>query len=134
MNTLLAGWAMGYAMAVASTAALVFLTVRLSSSGELLDRWAARDVPRPLLAVPIFFGTSLVWTMFGLLLAWFYLLGDFGAETSTRWTFAWTVIVLAVLPCPVLIFLARRFWWLWVGMSSLFALLFAGVMPLLASR
>jgi hypothetical protein len=134
VNTLLAGWAAGYVMAMVSTGALVFLTIRLTRAGELLDRRVARDVPRPLLAVPIFFGTVLAWTLAGLVIAAIYLVGDFGADSSSRWTFASMVVVLAVLPCPLLLVVVGRYWWLWTGLSALFALLFAGVMPLLASR
>lgn len=134
MNTLLAGWAAGYIMAIASTVALVFLAVRLTDSGEILDRWVARDVPRPLLAVPIFLGTTVLWTMGGLLLAMVYTVGDFGSDGGSMAAFASMILVLAVLPCPLLVFLVRRYWWLWTGMSALFAALFAGMMPFLASR
>jgi hypothetical protein len=112
----------------------VFLAVRLTDSGELLDRWVARDVPRPLLAVPIFLGTTVLWTMAGLLFATVYIIGDFGSDAGSMGAFASMVVVLAVLPCPLLVMLMRRYWWLWAGMSALFAALFAGMMPLLASR
>ncbi len=138
MNTLIAGWVAGYLMAVASTIVLVFLTVRFSTPGGLLDRWVANEVPRPILAVPIFVGTTLAWTLAGLILAMFYELADMAARPnglgSPSWPFTFMMLVLAVLPLAPLAVLARRYWWLWCGMSALFLGLFGWAMPLLAER
>lgn len=138
MNALLAGWAAGYIMAVASTAALVFLVVRLSMAGAWLDRWVASEVPRPLLAVPISLGATFAWTMIGLLLASFYEVAEFeakpGALGSPSLPFTLIIVVLAFLPLPPLLLLARRYAWLWGALSVLFAALFGWMMPVLAAR
>jgi hypothetical protein len=138
MNTVLAGWAMGYAMAVASTVALVYLTVRLSTEGGPLDRWVSNEVPRPLLIVPIFVGVSVVWTAAGLVLAAIYEIGGLASRPnalgSPSWPFTVLVLALAIVPLPALVLFARRYWWLWCAMSLLFAGLFGWVMPVLAER
>ena len=85
VNTLIAGWVAGYLMAVASTIVLVFLTVRFSTPGGLLDRWVANEVPRPILAVPIFVGTTLAWTLAGLILATVYEVADMSARAEWTW-------------------------------------------------
>jgi hypothetical protein len=38
------------------------------------------------------------------------------------------------LPIPPLMLFARKFWWIWVGMSASFLGLFGWVMPVLAER
>ena len=138
MNTLLAGWVAGYVMAVASTAALVFLTVRLSREGAALDRWVAREVPRPLLAVPIFLGATLLWTLVGLIIAAFYEVADMASKPdalgSPSGVFTLLMAVLALAPLPPLLMVVRGYRWLWCSMSLLFLALFGWAMPLLASR
>ena len=129
---------MGYAMAVASTVALVFLTVKLSTEGGLLDRWVSNEVPRPFLAVPIFVGASLAWTLAGLILASFYEVADMASKPnalgSPSWPFTFLIATLSVLPLPPLVLFARRYWWLWSSLSALFLGLFGWAMPLLAAR
>ena len=95
-------------------------------------------MPRPLLVVPIFPLVALLWTIAGLVLASIYELGDLGAKPdglgSPSWPFTLIVAALAILPLPPLVVFARRYWWLWCGMSALFLGLFGWVMPLLAER
>ncbi|MGH2632659.1 MAG: hypothetical protein ACRDG3_04545 [Tepidiformaceae bacterium] len=138
LSAIIAGWVAGYVMALASTGVLVFLTVRLSGEGELLDRWVSREVPRPLLAVPIFLGTTLLWTMMGLVLGSIYEVGGFadkpGVLGAPSWVFLLLVAAVAWLPLPPLVIFARRFWPLWCGMALMFIALFGWLMPLLAAR
>jgi len=138
LNAVIAGWIAGYAMALASTAALVFLTLRLSNEGEAIDRWVSREVPRPILAVPIFLGTTILWTMLGLVFGSIYELGDFahrpGALGAPSWVFLLLVAAIAWLPLPPLVIFARRFWQLWCAMAIVFVGLFGWLMPLLAAR
>jgi hypothetical protein len=137
VSAVFAGWAMGYFMAMLSTPALVFVIFRAGVSG-VLDRWVAPDVNRLLLAVPIFLGASLSWTMAGLILGSFYDVADFASKPnalgSPSWPFTLIIAALAVLPLPALLLLFRRFWWLWTGMAAAFLLSFGWIMPLLAAR
>ena len=134
---MIAGWAAGYTMAIATTFALVFLLTRVSRTGWM-DQFVAREVSAALVAVPISIGAMLGWTMIGLVLGALWLVGDFeskgGAFGSPSWQFTLIVAVLALLPLPPLIMFVRRYWWLWTVMSMLFAGLFGWVMPVLAER
>jgi len=138
MSAVIAGWVAGYAMGMVSTVALVFLTLRLSGDGEALDRLVSREVPRPLLVVPIFLGTTILWTIVGLVLGLIYDVGDFahkpGALGAPSWVFLLLVAAVAWLPLPPLVIFGRRFWRLWCGMAVLFVGLFGWLMPLLAAR
>ncbi len=138
MNAVLAGWAAGYAMAIITTIALVFLALRLTDDGGMLDRWVAREVPRPILAVPIFLGATLLWTMAGLVFGSLYEVGNFaarpGALGSPGWPFLLIVAAVAWFPLPPLLIFARRFWALWCGLTLAFIALFGWLLPLLAAR
>lgn len=135
MEAVIAGWVAGYVMAMASTAALVFLLVRARAS-RTVTRWLSPEVPGALLAVPVFLGTVVAWTMAGLVLGSIYRVGELAAEPdllgSPSAPFLLGVVALAWLPLPPLVLFARRFWWLWCVMSALFVGLFGWVMPLLA--
>ncbi len=137
MSAVLAGWVAGYAMATATTIALVFLVMRVSRTGWL-DRLIAAEVPIVLLAVPVSIGATLVWTLIGLILGSLYVVGGFDAKAaalgSPSWQFTLVVGTLALLPLPPLVVFLRRYWWLWTAMSLLFAGLFGWMMPLLAER
>ena len=137
MNALIAGWAAGYAMAIATTFALVFLLTRVSRTGWL-DRFFAHEAPFALVSVPISIGATLGWTMIGLILGAFWLVGGFeskpGALGSPSWQFTLVAGAMALLPLPPLVMFFRRYWWLWTTMSILFAGLFGWFMPLLAKR
>lgn len=95
-------------------------------------------MPGFLLAVPISIGTTVMWTMAGLVLASAYVLGGFedkpGALGAPSWQFLFIMGALAFLPVPVLVALSRRLWWLWLSMSVSFVGLFGWLMPLLAER
>ena len=137
MSAIIAGWAAGYAMAIATTIALIFLLTRVSRTGWL-DRFVASEVSSALVAVPISIGAMLGWTMAGLVLGLFWIAGDFDTKASglgsPSWQFTLIMAVLALLPLPPLVLFVRRYWWLWASMSLLFAGLFGWVMPVLAVR
>ncbi len=137
MEALIAGWLAGYVMAMASTVALTFLAIRTRES-SLMNHWVDSEVSTVLLAVPIFMGTVLGWTMAGLVLGAIYDLGDLGSRAdvlgSPSGPFLLIIAALAWLPLPPLLIFWRRYWWLWCGMSGAFLGLFGWLMPLLAER
>ncbi|MBI5947444.1 MAG: hypothetical protein HY875_04840 [Chloroflexi bacterium] len=123
-------------MAIASTVALTFLVTRMRDA-SLLSRWFSPDVPGALLAVPISIGTTLAWTMAGLILGSLYEVGGFESRRdvlgSPSGVFTLIVAALAWFPLPPLVIFFRRYWWLWLSMSAIFVALFGWVLPLLAS-
>jgi hypothetical protein len=136
MAAVLAGWFVGYAMALLSTAALTYLFVKMPDSalGGFLG-----DGTRPILAaVPFSIATFLAWTMAGLIIGAVYDVGELGDQPgflgSPSAPFLGGVAVLAVMPLPLLVLLWRRYWWLWAGMSGAFLGLFGWAMPLLAEQ
>jgi hypothetical protein len=137
VEAVIAGWVAGYAMAMASTLALTLLAIR-SRESRVLKRWVDSGVSTALLAVPIFMGAVLGWTMAGLILGAAYELGDLGSRGdalgSPSGPFLLGVAALAWLPLPPLLIFWRRYWWLWCGMSGAFLGLFGWLMPLLAER
>jgi len=137
VNAVIGGWAAGYVMAILTTCALTYLAFQPGPQ-KLVQSWIDPGVPGLLLAVPISIGTTVIWTMAGLVLASAYVLGGFedkpGALGAPSWQFAVIMAVLALLPIPVLVVLSGRLWWLWLTMSLAFAGLFGWLMPLLAER
>lgn len=137
VNAVVGGWAAGYAMAILSTFALTYLALQPGPQ-KFVQNWIDPGVPGFLLAVPISIGTTVMWTMAGLMLASAYVLGGFedkpGALGAPSWQFLFIMAALAFLPIPVLIALSRRLWWLWLSMSMAFVGLFGWLMPLLAER
>ncbi|HSE46929.1 MAG TPA: hypothetical protein VLA89_16540 [Gemmatimonadales bacterium] len=133
MEAVIAGWMAGFAMAIATTLALTFLAWRAENAG-LLQRFIDRDVPVMLVSVPISTGATVVWTMAGLLAGSAYRLAGLDDETWPPSGFYVVLVGIAALPLPPLVLLWPRYWWLWLGMSGLFVLLFGGLMPPLAAR
>jgi len=137
LAALVAGWFVGYIMALLSTAALVVLLSR-ARTAAWLERWVARDVPGVALAVPVFTGTVVGWTMLGLVLgALFELLGATdGPSGFGTVSMSFTIAMLGIgwLPVPPLLLIWRRYAWLWCGMAVSFAALFGWLLPYLATR
>lgn len=137
INTLIAGWAMGYIMAILSTIALTYIALQ-PGARRFVDAILDPEVPGALLAVPLSIGTGVLWTMAGLILASVYILGEFAEMPSVLGAPSgpWLLLVfgLAWLPVPILWVISRRLWWIWGGMSLTFLGLFGWVMPLLAER
>ena len=137
MNAVIAGWVAGYAMGVVSTVALTFLATRMRDA-SVIERWVARDVSGVLLAVPLFTGTVIGWTIAGLLFGSLYEVGGFeskpGALGAPSWAFLLLVTALGWLPLPALFLVAKRYLWLWGMLAGCFVGLFGWLMPLLAER
>lgn len=137
MEAVIAGWAMGYVMGIVATVAITFLLTR-NDGPSWLAGVLDSSVSRPLLAIPVFVGTSLIWTMIGLALGAIYDVGGFhdGASGlgSPSIGFAGMMAALAAMPLPLLVLLWRSSWWLWAGQALLFVLLFGWAMPHLAGQ
>jgi hypothetical protein len=137
VGAVVAGWAAGYLMGVATTIAAVYLLVHVDTR-RLLDRVIDPNVARPLIGVPVFVGATLAWTMVGLVLGSIYHVGSFaegrGALGAPSIAFAAGMVVIGILPVPIIAALWLRFWWLWLGMGLLFALTFGWAMPVLAEQ
>jgi len=125
----------GYAMAILSTFALTYLAIQPGPQ-KAIQKYL--DVPGMLLAVPISIGTGVIWTMIGLVMGSFYEVGSFderpGALLAPSWVFLLIVGAFAWFPLPVLWLVSRKFWWLWLGMSLSFLVLFGWLMPVAAER
>lgn len=137
VSAVIGGWVAGYAMAVLSTIALTYLAMR-PGAARFVGRWLAVDVSKTLVAIPIFVGTTLGWTMAGLIFGSAYKVGGFdtkpGALGAPSWVFVLIIVAIAWLPLPILLMLGRRYWWLWCSMSLAFVGLFGWLMPVLAER
>ncbi len=133
MEAVIAGWAAGYAMAIASTIALSFLAWR-GRDGSLMARFAAGEMNPLLLSVPIFMFTSVAWTIGGVVAGSAYRLAGLDDGDWPGSPFFALVVGVAALPLPPLLLLWPRYWWLWLLMCAVFLALFGGLMPALASR
>lgn len=137
MEAVVGGAACGYAMGVLSTLALTFLVLRIPRDG-FLSKIVDEEVPGILLAIPLFTGATLSWGAVGLSTGLIY----YGADLDQHPNFLgspsapFTLVMLAIawMPAPPLVIFFRRYWWLWVGMSLSFALLFGWALPFLAGR
>ena len=137
MAAVVSGWFCGYAMAIISTGLLVAVATRVRTAAWL-DRWVARDVPGAALAVPVFTGMVIAWTMSGIGLGLlFEVLGGSdarGIPGVVSLPFAVFIVGLGLLPAPPLIVLWPRYWWLWASMALCFVAFFGFLMPYLATR
>ncbi|MEX0781321.1 MAG: hypothetical protein WD557_01635 [Dehalococcoidia bacterium] len=133
MEAVIAGTAAGYAMAIASTLALTYLAWR-AQGAPWLERMVAQEVNTALLAVPIFMGASLGWTMIGLVAGSAYRLAglDDGGWPGT--SFYVVVVLAAAFSLMPLLFFWPRYWWMWMAMSAAFVGAFGFLMPALAGR
>jgi len=81
VNEVVGGWAAGYAMAILSTVAFTYLAFQPGPQ-KFVQRWIDPRVPGFLLAVPISIGTTIIWTMAGLVLASAYIVGGFESSPA----------------------------------------------------
>lgn len=137
MGAIIAGWAAGYIMGIATTVLVVYALTR-GTGFLIIDRYIDPDVSRPLLAVPVFVGASLAWTVVGVVLGALYQLGDFadmrGAVGIPSLPFAFAMLVVGLLPVGILSAVWWRLWWVWVALALVFALSFGWAMPVLAGQ
>jgi hypothetical protein len=137
MGAVIAGFAAGYTMAIFTTIAITYLITRPGTTG-LIDRILDPEVPRGLVAVPVFVGASLLWPLIGLVIGSIYEVAGFADGPAAMGTknigFAAAMVVVGVLPVPVLVALWARHWWLWLGMGALFALAFGWMLPVLEAQ
>ncbi len=137
VEAIIAGWALGYAMALLTTVVFAVIAARLQVGGWL-DAAGARDVAGPMLAIPVFVGATLGWTLAGAVLGAAYDVLDCASGPeglgSPCWPFSATIVLLAWIPLPPLFLLWRKGFWLCASMSVSFAALFGWLMPYLAGR
>jgi hypothetical protein len=124
-------------MAIVSTGLLVAVATRLRTA-VWLERWVARDVPGVALAVPVFTGMVIAWTMAGIGLGLlFSALGgadERGVPGVENLPYAAFVAGLGLIPAPPLLVLWPRYWWLPAAGGLAFIALFGLLMPYLATR
>lgn len=124
-------------MAMVSTAVLTYLAAGLRDT-SLLERFGARDIPGPLLAVPISLGMVVSWTMAGLIAGIVFAVAGLDDARpglgSPALGFTVAMAALAVIPAALLLILWPRRWWLWSAMGASFAASFGWLMPMLATR
>jgi hypothetical protein len=133
VEAVIAGWVAGYAMAIASTLALSFLAWR-AHGAAWLDRMVAQEVNPALLAVPIFLGASIGWTMVGLLAGSGYRLAGLDDDGWPGSGFYVVLVLAAAFPLLPVLFFWPRYWWIWLGLGFVFLGAFGGLMPALAGR
>lgn len=133
MEAVVAGWVAGYAMAIASTMVLTYLTWR-AQGAAWLDRMVAREVNPAFLAVPIFLGASLGWTMVGLLAGSAYRLAELDDGDWPGTPFYVVLLLAAAFPLLPLLFFWPRQWMIWAALGATFLASFGVLMPALSSR
>lgn len=136
MGAVIAGWGAGYVMAMVSTVAVAYLLTRFETP-TLVSSHIDPGVPRALIAVPYFVATTLLWTFIGLLIGAVYAVAGFadgpGGLGSPHMGYTLAICALAAMPAPVLCAVARRFWWVWLGVSATFAGAFGWAVPWLTA-
>ncbi len=137
MEALIAGWIAGYVMAMLTSVSTIWLVIRARGT-EVIERWVARGVPAPLLAVPLFTGAILGWTMIGLVAGLIYEVANLHDQPdglgSPSVPFTLATVTFALLPVALLSVLLGRLWWLWGTHALAFAALFGWLLPYLAGR
>lgn len=124
-------------MGILSTFAFTYLILKMPRGG-FLSKIVDEEVPGFLLAVPVFTGATLSWGAIGLSMGMIYLGADLGEQPdflgSKSAPFTLAMVALGWMPAPPLILFFREYWWLWLGMSASFALLFGWALPFLAAQ
>ncbi len=137
MAALIAGAMAGYVMAMLTSVAVTYLVFR-ARDAELVERWVARDVPGPLLLVPILTASVLAWVFVGLLSAIIYEVADLGSQAdglaSPSAVFTIIAVVFSLAPALLLGILWPRLWWMWAALAIPCVGLFGWFLPHLAGR
>jgi hypothetical protein len=133
VEAVIAGWAAGYAMAIASTLALTFLVWR-AQGAAWLDRMVSQEVNPALLVVPIFLGASLGWTLVGILAGSAYRLAGLDDEGWPGSAFYVVLVLAGAFPLLPLLFFWPRYWGVWIALAVAFLAAFGVLMPALAGR
>ena len=137
MAALIAGAMAGYVMAMLTSVAVTYLVFR-ARDAELVERWVARDVPGPLLLVPILTASVLAWVFVGLVSAIIYEVADLGSQAdglaSPSAVFTIIAVVFSLAPALLLGILWPRLWWMWTALAIPCVGLFGWFLPHLAGR
>lgn len=137
MEGLIAGAIAGYVMAMLTSAVVAYLVFR-GRDAVLIRSWVAKDVPGPILLIPIFTGSVLTWVFIGLISGLIYELAGLAAQPdglgSPSITFTIIAILFALLPALFLGILSAKLWWIWTSLALSCAALFGWLLPHLAGR
>lgn len=137
MEALIAGAMAGYVMAMLTSVAVIYLIFN-ARDAALVERWVARDVPGPLLLIPVLTGSALAWVFAGLVAAIIYEVVDFGAQAdglgSPSVGFTVMAVFFSLAPALLLGILWTRLWWMWAALALPCAALFGWLLPHLAGR
>ena len=137
MAALIGGAIAGYVMSMLTSVAVTYLVFR-ARDDELVERWVARDVPGPLLLVPILTASVLGWVFVGLVASIIYEVADLGAQpdglASPSAVFTIIAVVFSIAPALLLAILWPRLWWMWVALGLPCVGLFGWLLPHLAGR
>ena len=137
MAALIAGAIAGYVMAMLTGVAVIYLVIRARDS-RFVESFVARDVPGPLLMVPIFTGTALTWVFVGLVAAIIYEVADLHGQAdglaSPSAVFTVIAVVFSIAPALLLGILWPRLWWMWAALALPCAGLFGWLLPHMAGR
>ncbi len=137
MAALIAGFIAGYVMSMLTSVAATYLIFR-ARDAALVERWVARDVPGPVLLIPILTASVLTWVFVGLVAAIIYEVADLGAQpdglASPSAAFTITAVVFSIAPALLLGIVWPRLWWMWVALALPCAGLFGWLLPHLAGR
>ena len=137
MEAVIAGWLAGYLMGIGSTIALSVLVVRHSASSFLHD-FLGDGNHGVAIAVLVFMGATVGWTMIGLVFGSAYEVLDLQNQPallgSPSAPFLLAMIGLGVMALGPLLIIFRRSWVIWSSMTILFVGSFGWLLPILASR
>ena len=135
MEALIAGWTAGFAMALVSTATLVYLLVG-HEDAPFVRLLLPEQLPPAIAAVPISVAMMLGWPLVGLLFGGgFALFGpEDGDSPVPSVPYLIGIVATGLVPLVFLMLFWPRRWWLWTGMTAVFVALFGVAMPLLATR
>lgn len=137
MAALIGGAMAGYVMGMLTSVAVIYLVIS-ARDAQLVERWVARDVPGPLLIIPILTGSALAWIFVGLIAAVIYEVADLGAQPaglgSPSAVFTIIAVVFSLAPALLLGIIWTRLWWMWAALALPCVALFGWLLPHLAGR
>ena len=137
MAALIAGAMAGYVMGMLTSVAVIYLVIS-ARDAQLVERWVARDVPGPLLIIPILTGSALAWIFVGLIAAVIYEVAGLGAQPdglgSPSVAFTIIAVVFSLAPALLLGIIWPRLWWMWAALALPCVALFGWLLPHLAGR
>ena len=137
MEALIAGAIAGYVMSMLTSVVAAYLVFR-GRDTVFVRNWVARDVPGPILLIPIFTGSVLTWVFIGLISGVIYEVAGLADQPdglgSPSVTFTIIASLFSFLPALFFGILSTKLWWMWAGLGLSCAALFGWLLPHLAGR